>query len=191
MLSLAGCADKTLSPNGHVRVASSRGGAIVVTRDERRAVATNRTAGIVTVFSLDPRLGPKGLIQSSAEVVGIEPDSEPWAAVIGSRTTIRRTSSCASHKSCTDSQSARIAVRQPVAARGSEPTAIAITPLGGNLLCVANMGRRNHERLSPRAASTIMRKVGPEPVHSPDTGALGPIAPRPGLDASSSTGHDR
>src|SRR5688572_29626523 len=64
------------------RVASTRGGAIVLSRDEKIAVATNRTAGAVTVLRLDPSKPPAELVVDGDMPVAIDtgPGSEPWAA---------------------------------------------------------------------------------------------------------------
>ncbi|HVJ20822.1 MAG TPA: hypothetical protein VM686_35675, partial [Polyangiaceae bacterium] len=61
----------------------TQGGAVVLSRDERIAVVANRSAGVVTVFSLDPSLGAANMVTRTVEVSTGE-GSEPWAAVIGS-----------------------------------------------------------------------------------------------------------
>ena len=66
VLACLGCSDRkspTSSPTPRAeRVASTQGGAIVLSRDERIAVATNRTAGVVTIIHLDPTKAPSDLV---------------------------------------------------------------------------------------------------------------------------------
>lgn len=135
------------------RVGNTRGGPIVVTRDEQVAVATNRSAGVVTVLRLDPTKGAAGLVTNKTELdLDALPDrppatttraigagSEPWAAVIG-----------------VDDDSAYVIARrdgrvvrivglhtEPKVDSwvnvGSEPTSIVIAPSGLRLF-VANWG---------------------------------------------------
>src|SRR5262249_54900319 len=90
------CGSSDAAPSGAppkpaTRVGSTQGGPIVVTRDERIAVATNRSGGVVTVFRLDPTKGAAGLVKSKTEIdLDKLPErssdgrgSEPWAAVLG------------------------------------------------------------------------------------------------------------
>src|SRR4051812_11612502 len=50
--------DTTGRPSGGTSVGHTRGGAVVLSRDERIAVACNRSASVVTVFLLDPTAPP-------------------------------------------------------------------------------------------------------------------------------------
>jgi len=64
------------------RVASTRGSAVVMSRDEKVAVASNRMAGTVTVLRLDPSEAPADIVTDSREL-DCGSGSEPVAAVIG------------------------------------------------------------------------------------------------------------
>ena len=133
------------TPARATRVASTRGGAMVLSRDERIAVVANRSAGVVTVFRLNRDKPLDQLIEGHTEIDMDEsplhqrggPGSEPWAAVIGvdddTAYVISRYDQTVSRivNLHTDPQIDRqIAV-------GSEPTAIAIAPTG-NRIFVAN-----------------------------------------------------
>jgi DNA-binding beta-propeller fold protein YncE len=135
----------------YTRVGRTSGGPIVVTRDEKVAVATNRTAGVVTVFHLDPKKPPDQLITGKTELDFDDDDlldrpqtstprgSEPWAAVLG------KDDDTAYVIARRDSRVVRIVDLHgepkidgflPV---GSEPTSIAILPSGLRLF-IANWG---------------------------------------------------
>lgn len=137
---LTGCGeDANEAVGSHHHVARTSGGAVVLSFDERIAVATNRGEGFVTVFSLKPERGPEHLVVKTT-VLDVGADSEPWAAVIGA-----------------DDDSAFVILRKPQEliridhlrsnptvfptsiALGSEPMGIAISPTG-KLLFVANWG---------------------------------------------------
>src|SRR5437773_9710372 len=146
------------APNGpaYTRVASTRGGPIVVTRDRRVAVATNRSAGVVTVFHLDPSKGASGLVTSKTELdmdalldrPRTDRGSEPWAAVIGvdddtayviTRYDGRVTRIVQLHDNPKPDKSVSV---------GSEPTSIVSSPSGVRLF-VANWGEGTISFVTP------------------------------------------
>jgi hypothetical protein len=138
--SVAGCGavDKD-AVGSHHHVGRTNGGAVALSYDERVAVVTNRSAGIVTVLSLKPERGLKHLVARTT-VIAVGADSEPWAAVVGA-----------------DDDTAYVVLRKaqkviriddlrsnPVVAAdsvsvGSEPMGMAISPTG-KILFVANWG---------------------------------------------------
>src|SRR6476469_945601 len=97
VLLLGGCgsSDTHASPNrkptaAPLRVGSTRGSAVALSRDERIAVVANRSAGGVTILELDPQdpwstlLVEKELDVDTAPTHDANrPSAEPWAAVIG------------------------------------------------------------------------------------------------------------
>jgi len=133
--------DGSLAPPVATRVGQTRGSAAVLSRDERIAVVTNRSSGVVTVLALDPSAPTDAMVSAKAEIeLGV--DWEPWAAVIGAD----------DDTAYVVSRSKQVVVRilrlhaAPVrdddmndVAVGSEPTAIAIAPSGAKLF-VANWG---------------------------------------------------
>jgi DNA-binding beta-propeller fold protein YncE len=163
------------------RVASTRGGAIVLSRDEKIAVATNRTAGAVTVLRLDPSKPPAELVVDGDMPVAIDtgPGSEPWAAVIGA-----------------DDDTAYVVLRRERVVQrvsglrgspkvdgsvevGSEPTAIAISPTG-DYLFVANWndGTLSVVTTDPFEELSSRIDMNEKLVLA---GELGSVEPRPGL----------
>src|SRR5262245_38923728 len=85
-LGCCSCSDKaphgeTTEPPTLGRV-STRGGAVALSRDEKVAVVSNHTAGIVTVVRLDPSKPAAELIGDSVEL-DVGAGSDPVAAVIG------------------------------------------------------------------------------------------------------------
>jgi hypothetical protein len=140
LAALAGCSpDESASDpgfGGRGRVANTRGSAVALTYDEKVAVVTQRTSGVVTVMS-DP-LDEHASVRAEFPFAALA-ESKPWAAVIGA-----------------DDDTAYVVLRglkQVVrlsglhgtpqitgeADVGSEPTAIAISPSGARLY-VANWG---------------------------------------------------
>lgn len=125
---------------GRGRVASTQGGAVVMTYDERIAVVANRTAGVVSVLALDPTQAPNAMVRRTTQI-DVGADAKPWAAVIGadddtayvllrgSQTVVRLAHL---HDRPTWEQLSAVPV-------GAEPTSIAITPSGSQLY-VANFG---------------------------------------------------
>jgi DNA-binding beta-propeller fold protein YncE len=119
-------------------VARTTGSAVALSRDERIAVVTNRSAGSVTVFSLTS--GPAGVPPMIVRSFDTGADSEPWQAVIGldddtayvlfrNSQSVRRVSHLHAAPALEDSG---VSV-------GSEPSALAISPSGQKLF-VANWG---------------------------------------------------
>ena len=137
---LCSCTDSPIPGRPSPHVARTVGGAVVLSRDERIAVVSNRSAGVVTVFSLAPERGPSAAMITSKTELDTGAGSEPWAAVIGAdddtayvlfreSQTVARVTSLHTEPTL---QSERVAV-------GSEPTAIAISGSGEQLF-VANWG---------------------------------------------------
>jgi hypothetical protein len=137
---LTGCGEGgTEAVGSHHHVARTSGGAVALSYDERVAVVTNYSAGIVTVLSLKPERGLDKMV-SKTTVLSVGADSEPCAAVIGADD---NTAYVVLRK---DQQVIRIdQLRQAPSvfgtrrAVGSEPTSIAISPTG-KFLFVANFG---------------------------------------------------
>lgn len=125
---------------GYARVGRTQGGSVVVTQDERVAVVTNRTDGVVSVVRLTPGAPAEQLVTSSRADIPVHPlrDSKPWASVIapdddtayvllrGLSKVVRLVGLHGEHPHFTD----EIAV-------GAEPTALVISPSGKELF-VAN-----------------------------------------------------
>jgi len=182
---LCGCSDRTADDRvegsaSSKRVARTGGSAVALSRDERIAVVTNRSAGVVTVFSLAPRNGPdKRMITSKVEL-DTGPGSEPWSAVIGvdddTAYVVLRESQTVARITSLRAQPVLEAARVAV---GSEPSAIAISPSGQKLF-VANWGEGTVSMiLTPgfsAAAATIDLNQS-----LVDTKVLGAIASRPAL----------
>lgn len=155
----------------------TRGGAVVLSRDERIAVATFRSAGVVEVLALDPDAELDALVTRRTEL-DLGEGSEPWAAVISG-----------------DGNTAYVILRHDQAVvriaelrgrptldgkvtTGSEPTAIALTPSGKRLF-VANWGEGTVSVITtPDFAARAELDLNRALV---DTGALGAVAPRLGL----------
>ena len=137
---ITGCGDTTADAVGsRHHVARTNGSAVALSYDERIAVVTNRSAGIVTVLSLKPERGLKHLVASTT-VLPVGADSEPWAAVIGADddtayVVLRKTQQLIRidhlrHSPTVASDKVRV---------GAEPTSIAISPTG-KVVFVANWG---------------------------------------------------
>jgi hypothetical protein len=139
-----GCSDRVEKAEktygGRGRVASTRGGPVVVTYDDRVAVVTNRSAGVIRVVHLNPSRGHDRLLGESFEFpVGVA--ARPWAAVIGAddntayvllRGSERVVRITGLHEQPKLDEFGGVGV-------GTEPTDIAITPSGARLY-VANWG---------------------------------------------------
>jgi YVTN family beta-propeller protein len=151
----------------------TNGSAVVITRDDKVAVAVNRAAGTVSVFNL--ALGMTGASRSANLPVG----AEPWAAVIGhdgdtAYVILRK-----------DQKVVRIdklhtapAVAATTAKTGSEPTGIAISP-SGNSLYVANWAEGTVTVIKTAdmsVSSTIDLNAA-----LASSGLLGTVAARPAL----------
>lgn len=123
------------APTKAARTTPTTGSAIAITRDDKFAVAANRTAGTVTVAPLAAgTAAPFGTVTA----IDLGADAEPWAVVIGNdddtayvitrkHQTLRRVTGLKS-KPTLDAAVAKL---------GSEPTGIAISPTGAELY-VAN-----------------------------------------------------
>lgn len=137
---LAATACEGAEPTANPWAGRTRGGAVVLSRDEQVAVVVSRTAGVVTILKLAPDAELGDLITSDRTELDMGSGSEPWAAVIGA-----------------DDDTAYVIDRQrqivsriedlhdaprldeATAVVGAEPTAIAIAPSGDRLF-VANWG---------------------------------------------------
>lgn len=181
LLSQACTAPESRQPAlGHV--ATTRGGAVVLSRDERVAVVTNRSAGVVTVFSLDPQAPAERSVLGQTQL-DIGPASEPWAAVIGgdddtayviarSAQAVLRVVDLHRHPHLSESLS-------DAAKTGSEPTAIAITPSGARLF-VANWAEGTLSVITTADFRHRWAKVDFNEALA-NSGFLGNVAPRSAL----------
>ncbi len=166
---------------GPTRIARTKGSAVALSADERVAVTTNRTSGVVTVFSLDPRAGAENMVKRRIEL-DVGASSEPWAAVVGA-----------------DDDTAYVVLRQAqtliriknlrstpvvdgVIDVGSEPTAIAISPTGERLF-VANFGDGTVSMVPAQNFDTGEQRTAKVDLNAAlaETGVLGSVAPRPAL----------
>ncbi len=129
---------------GYRRVARTQGSAVAVTHDEKVAVVTNRSDGVVSVL----RLNPAGELKDS--VLAKPPtefsfrplnESKPWAVVIGADDdtayVLLRGPGEVARISRLHSASPQLLL--PNIKVGSEPTSIVISP-SGKFLYVANWG---------------------------------------------------
>lgn len=159
------------------RTTPTNGSAIVLASDDSVLVACNRQAGSVSIFSVDTSTSPPTL-GTPTEIAF--PGDEPWAAVISN-----------------DDQTAYVILRQAQqivritdlggtptldttthGTTGSEPTGIAISPLGATLW-VANWGEGTLSRFSATDLSALGSvDLNAELVAS---GSLGTVTARPGL----------
>jgi sugar lactone lactonase YvrE len=136
--SVTGCGGVDKDAVGsHHHVGRTNGGAVALSYDERVAVVTNRSAGIVTVLSLKPERGLKHLVARTT-VLPVGADSEPWAAVVGADddtayVVLRKTQQVIR----IDDLRTNPTVAQDKVRVGSEPMSIAISP-SGKVLFVAN-----------------------------------------------------
>jgi len=118
-------------------VASTRGSAVVISADERIAVATHRSTGTVTVYRLDPSR-PLAERITGATDIDLGEGSEPWAAALGTDdrafVVLRNAGRVVQidHLHGQPRSSTRVDV-------GAEPTAIAMSPSGSRLF-IANFG---------------------------------------------------
>ncbi len=158
------------------RTTATNGSAIVLSADDRVLVACNREAGSVSVFSVDPTTNPPTL--GSPTVLPFAGE-EPWAAVIGNDddtayVILRRSQQLVRIEHLRTAP----AVAATRASTGSEPTGIAISPLGGTLW-VANWAEGTVDRFqSATLASIDTVDLDGALV---DTGSLGTVSPRRGL----------
>jgi hypothetical protein len=164
-------------PAGAARTTPTHGSAIAITKDDRWAVAANRTAGRVTIFRLDLA----GMNQATKVAdLDVGKTSEPWAVVIGNDDNtafviLRKDQKVLKINNLRGAYAIN-AIRAPT---GSEPTGIAISPTG-NKLFVANWGE---------GTVTVVRSDDMNVLATVDlngilaaTGWLGPnVAPRPAM----------
>ena len=164
-------------PPPATRVASTRGSAVVLSRDERVAVVANRSAGVVSVFPLDPE-HPSQLQEDARTEIDLGEGSEPWASVIGadddtayviSRRDQRVDRLLGLH------QNPHLDPGEPVSV-GSEPTAIAIAPSGGRIF-VANWGEGTISVVSTYEFARAQRSIS-----TPRSPAVSCSAPVPWRD---------
>jgi hypothetical protein len=169
---LSGCfSPKQVAPT---RVARTSGSAVALSRDERIAVVTNRSAGIVSVFSLAAENA-----KITAKLVrnfDTGADSEPWAAVIGVDDEVAYV---LFRKSQTVHRITNLhgmpTLQDEAVVVGSEPSAIAITPSGRKLF-VANWGEGT---LSVITTDPFVDQVKLDLNQAlVDTGALGGVTSR-------------
>lgn len=162
-------------PPPAARTLPTNGSAVVLTADDSVMVACNREAGTISVFSVSAATPP--VVTRTMEIdVG---DAEPWAAVIGNDDdtayVILRAAGEVVRINDLDGTPALDPVRGDV---GSEPTGIAISPLGG-LLWIANWADGTVTMMNPSTlavSSTVDLNDA-----LVDTGALGTVTARPGL----------
>ncbi len=173
-----GCSDpetpgeKTYGGRG--RVASTQGGAVVMTYDEQIAVAVHRTAGFVSIVRLNPGAPPEGQLRSVIELdVGL--DAKPWAAVIGADddtayVLLRGTQQVVRISRLHDGP--QVDLSRGVAV-GEEPTAIAITP-SGKRLYVANWASGTISMIT--TSDLVAQQRTDLNLALAETGALGPLS---------------
>jgi mono/diheme cytochrome c family protein len=159
-------------------VARTGGGAVALSRDERVAVVTYRSAGLVSVFSLTEQGGHT--VATNQVEIDTGAGSEPWAAVVGAdddtayvvfRQPQLVAKITALHSSKPTLQSQRVSV-------GSEPSAIAISPSGQKLF-VANWAEGTVSVITTEDfAQRVKIDLNQTLV---DTGSLGTVASRLGL----------
>jgi len=134
---LLGCTDH-VGAVAPARVVRTAGSAVALSRDERIAVVTNRSAGSVSVFSISAQNG-----QTQAKILrsfDTGAGSEPWASVISrdddTAYVLFRNSETVRRLTGLHGTPAFEATGVSV---GTEPTAIALSPSGKKLF-VANFG---------------------------------------------------
>lgn len=137
---LAGCGDDTAERVGsHHHVAKTGGGAVALSYDERVAVVTNRSAGVITVLTLKPERGLAHLV-TKTQLISVGADAEPWAAVVGADDDTAFVLLRGTHQVIRiDHLRGNAEVAPHPITVGSEPMAIAISP-SGRMLFVANWG---------------------------------------------------
>jgi len=151
------------------RRTATHGSAVVLTSDDRITVATNRTAHSVSIFATTLT----GVPSAMAPTVIATPDAEPWAAVIGSDDNtayviLRRTQELIriGNLRTMPTITGRVTV-------GSEPTGLAISPLGGHVY-VANWADGTVSDVNVSGATmSVARTINLNPTLA-GTGRLGP-----------------
>ncbi len=160
------------------RPARTEGGAVALSRDERIAVVTNRAAGVVSIFTLDPPRGAAGMVVGEPFELDTGPGSEPWAAVIGADddtayVVLRQSQQVMRIRNLRSApaEDARVPV-------GSEPTDIAISP-SGKQLWVSNWADGTLNMIT--TTDFVVRDTVDLNKLLVDTGALGDVSERPAL----------
>ncbi len=129
-------ADDAFVPPRPARTTATNGSAIVMTADDAIAVAANRQAGTISVFSVTSGATPSLTRTAELPVAGLE----PWSVVIGNDdntafVVLRESGQVARIRNLRTTPTLDLTR----AATGSEPTGIAISP-NGRSLYVANWG---------------------------------------------------
>lgn len=176
---LCGCGEDAAETVGsHHHVARTSGGAVVLSYDERIAVVTNRSAGIVTIVTLKPERGLRELV-TKTHAISVGADSEPWAAVIGAddNTAFVVLRKAKKLIRVDDLRGSPTVAAQDISV-GSEPMSLAISPTG-KMLFVANWGEGTISKIDvPNFRFLRDLDVNASLV---DMGLLGDIQPRAGL----------
>jgi hypothetical protein len=174
----SGAADAGM-PMPTVRTTPTNGSAVVLTRDDAIAVATNRTANSVSII----RTSLAGTPSAMAPTVIATADGEPWAAVVGNDDNtayviLRRSQELIRIGDLrgTPMITGRVSV-------GSEPTGLAISPMGGHVY-VANWADGTVSDVDISGAMSVARTINLNPALG-GSGSLGPTVngstTRPGL----------
>jgi len=172
--------DNQAPVGSHHHPARTGGSAVALSYDERVAVAANRTAGVISVFTLTPgKDGPPTVALKQEFDTG--PGSEPWSAVIGAdddtayvvlrkEHKVVRIRSLHGEPSMADDEAVSV---------GAEPTSIAIAP-SGRTLFVANWGEGTINYISTSSFELNKGNADLNRVLAASQ-LLGDIASRPGL----------
>ena len=174
-----GCGEHATGDSSSHHVARTSGGAVVLSRDEHIAVMANRSAGVVSIFKVDPRRNGSDKVSLVKELDTGE-NSEPWAAVIGADDDTAYVLLRQSHQVVRISSLHAGPVLDTLrAAVEAEPTDIAISPSGKKLF-VANWGEGTINTITTdpfktRAATDL------NPVLIAQANVLGDLASRSGL----------
>jgi hypothetical protein len=162
-------------PPPMARTLPTNGSAVVLSADDSVMVACNREAGSISVFSVSSATPPVVTRTAEFDVA----DAEPWAAVIGNDDdtayVILRATGEIVRIDDLDGTPALATFRGTV---GSEPTGLAISPLGGTLW-VANWSDGTLMSVNPHTLA-VGSTVDLNDMLV-DTGSLGTVTARPGL----------
>jgi DNA-binding beta-propeller fold protein YncE len=169
------------------RVGNTRGGAVVLSRDEKIAVVANRTAGVVSVVALDPG-APADSAVNEVKSLDVDsalgrdpsgPGSEPWAAVIGRDDDTAYVILRADQRVIRVSDLRTDPKIDAFVAVGSEPTALVIAPSGTRLF-VANFGEGTISIVTTDKFVEVLPRIDLNEALG-NTGFLGDVPPRPAL----------
>jgi len=177
LASLSGCSDETRVTTPE-RVARTDGGAVALSRDERVAVVANRSAGVVTVLSLNPALGAANMVTGKVEL-DMGEGSEPWAAVTGADddtayVVLRKSRTVVRINSLRDQPT----LDPSTVSVGSEPSDIAISP-SGEMLFVSSWAEGTIQMIAT-AGMVPGAEISLNDVLA-KSGLLGSLDPRPAL----------